>query len=117
MLIVAGLLAAARPGGAFICADADGNGCPLPGTTCYVACDEADVRSAIDKLNGCPAYAEGDEVTIAMGPDAATPCGATPIPLAMAPTAPATATGSCGDDNAKKKPDKPAEDAGKEVTP
>src|SRR6185295_3967546 len=81
-LIVALLLASVRAGEAFTCADADGAGCPLPGSTCFAGCNEADVRDVVAKVNGCP----GGEVTIAMGPDLATPCGVAPIPLAMAPT-------------------------------
>ena len=60
------------------------------------------MRSVLEKVNGCPASPEGAEVTIAMGPDLATSCGAAPIPLSMAPTFPAVATGSCGDDNANR---------------
>jgi hypothetical protein len=96
------LLVAAARAHAFTCEATDGTGCPVPGSTCFAGCDEADLRSAIALLNGCPANPEGSEVTIAMGPDLATSCGAVPIPLAMAPTAPAVAAGACGDDNANR---------------
>ena len=102
VLVVAVLLGSARPGGAFTCAEADGGGCPLPGSTCFAACDEADVRSVVQKIDDCPDNPPGGQVTIAMGPDLATTCGTTPIPLAMAPTSPAVATGACGDDNANR---------------
>lgn len=96
------LLLAARRSDAFTCEATDGGGCPLPGSTCFVACDEADVRGVLAAVNACPAYAVGDEVTIAMGPDAAATCGTVPIPLVMAPTFPAVAPGACGDDNANR---------------
>ena len=102
VLVVAVLLGSARPGGAFTCTQADGGGCPLPGSTCFAACDEADVRSVVQKIDDCPDNPPGGQVTIAMGPDLATTCGTTPIPLAMAPTSPAVATGACGDDNANR---------------
>jgi hypothetical protein len=101
-LIVALLVLAPRPGSAFTCAEADGAGCPLPGSTCFAGCDEADVRDVVAKLNGCPAYPEGGEAIIAMGPDLATTCGLVPVPLAMAPTSPAVATGACSDDNTNR---------------
>jgi hypothetical protein len=91
----------ARHAGAFTCSGTDGGGCPLPGATCFVACDEADLRDALETVNGCPPYAPGDEVTLAMGPDADTTCAA-PIPLVMAPTAPAVAPGACSDFNADR---------------
>lgn len=60
------------------------------------------MRALLALVNGCPAYPPGQEVTLAMGPDATTPCGATPIPMAMAPTFPAVADGACGDENANR---------------
>ena len=83
---------------AFSCGGVDAAGCPLPGTTCFVACAEDDVRAALETVNRCPA----SDVTVQMGPDAATTCGAAPIPLRMAPTAPATAPGSCGDEHTNR---------------
>ena len=79
----------------YTCTAVDGGGCPLTGATCYAACDESDVRAVVAAVNACPPVG----VTIAMGPDAGTTCGATPVPMAMAPTAPAVAVGSCGDDD------------------
>jgi len=101
-LVAALLLGWACPAGAFTCTQTDGAGCPLPGATCFATCDEADVRSLVQKVNDCPDNPPGGEVTIAMGPDLATTCGTTPVPLAMAPTSPAVATGACGDDNADR---------------
>ena len=101
-VVIAGLLAGmvAVPGSvaAFSCGGVDATGCPLPGTTCFVACAEDDVRAALETVNRCLA----PDVTLRMGLDAATTCGAAPIPLRMAPTAPATAPGSCGDDHTNR---------------
>jgi hypothetical protein len=99
---VALLTLAPRPCGAFTCTATDGAGCPLPDATCFVACEEADLRAVLEKVNGCPASPAGTQVTIAMGPDLATSCGTAPIPLLMAPTFPAVAPGSCGDENANR---------------
>ena len=101
-LIVALQAPSPRAASAFTCDATDGDGCPLPGSTCFAACDETDVRSVVARVNGCPAGPEGAEITIAMGPDAATSCGPAPIPLLMAPTFPAAATGACGDENANR---------------
>jgi hypothetical protein len=83
---------------AFSCAGVDPGGCPLAGSTCFVACAEDDVRAALETVNRCLA----PDVTVQMGPDAATTCGSTPIPLRMDPTAPVAAPGSCGDDHANR---------------
>jgi hypothetical protein len=95
--VVALVAALAAPGVAagFECERVDAGGCPPAGTTCYVACAEDDLRAALAALARCASR----DVTVALGPDAATPCGPTPIPLRMDPTAPATAPGSCGDDH------------------
>ena len=92
---VALVLALPAAGHAYTCTAIDGGGCPLTGATCYAACDETDVRALLATVNGCPPVG----VTIAMGPDAGTTCGTTPIPMAMAATAPGVATGACGDDD------------------
>jgi len=47
------LLVAAARAHAFTCEATDGTGCPVPGSTCFAGCDEADLRSAIALLNGC----------------------------------------------------------------
>ena len=83
----------------YTCTDTDGAGCPRPGATCYVDCDETSVRIVLATVNGCPPNTSADVITIAMGPDAVTTCGATPVPMLMAPTWPATAPGSCGDND------------------
>src|SRR5262245_49497645 len=82
-------LVAVVPGtvAAFSCGAVDPAGCPLPGTTCFLACAEDDVRAALEAVNHCAAH----DVTLQMGPDATTTCGSTPIPLRMDATAPATA--------------------------
>src|SRR5688572_7691799 len=101
-VVIAGLLAGMMvvPGtvAAFSCDGVDATGCPLPGTTCFVECAEDDVRAVLATVNRCLA----PDVTLQMGPDAATTCGAAPIPLRMAPTAPAAAPGSCGDDHTNR---------------
>src|SRR6187455_80982 len=101
-LVAAALLAGAillpRAAGAFSCGSTDEAGCPLPGTRCFTECAEGDVRTVLAALNGCAAH----DVTVQLGPDAATTCGSTPIPLRMDPTAPATAPGSCGDDHTNR---------------
>jgi hypothetical protein len=96
--LAVGMVVMPRAVAAFSCSSVDPAGCPQPGATCFVACAEDDVRAVLELVNRCAASA----VTLAMGPDAATTCGATPIPLRMDPTAPATAAGSCGDDHANR---------------
>jgi hypothetical protein len=95
-------LVGSGPAHGYTCDSVDGAGCPAPGTTCYLACNESDVRQALALVNACPTNTTRLPITMRMGPDAATTCGSMPIALAMAPTAPAVAPGSCGDDNASR---------------
>jgi hypothetical protein len=87
---------------AFTCTATDGTGCPLPGATCFAACTEADLREVLGTINACPTNTGTQAITIRVGPDAETTCGTVPIAMHMAPTAPATARGSCGDDNGNR---------------
>jgi hypothetical protein len=96
--LVVGLVVTPSAVAAVSCEGVDLVGCPLGGTTCWVACTEDDVRAALDAINRCAAH----DVAVQMGPNAATTCGATPIPLRMDATAPATAPGSCGDNHANR---------------
>ncbi len=98
VVLLAGALLLPRTVAAFSCGAVDTTGCPLPATTCFTDCTETDVRAVLATLNGCAAH----DVTVQLGPDAATTCGSTPIPLRMDATAPATAPGSCGDDHTNR---------------
>ena len=95
LALVVGMVVVPGTVAAFSCGSVDAAGCPLPASTCFVACAEDDVRAALEAVNRCAA----PDVTVQMGPDPTTTCGSTPIALRMDPTAPATAPGSCGDDH------------------